>query len=96
MLRRSLLLVLVFSILGVVPSARSVAGTYSIDFHAITAGGTPLRGHCVLLNGSVAEVVPGYSSGGIYSVSSGFQFPLPQNASTGDEIFFTGFEGCEQ
>ena len=76
-----------------VPAARS-AGTYSIDFHAITSGGDTLRGKCYLITGSLGQVAPGYSSGGVYAVYAGYQFPIPQNSATGDEIFFNGFEGC--
>ena len=82
--------------LGAVPNVQSAGGTYSIDFYAITAGGDTLRGECYALTGSLGQVAPGYSSGGIYAVYAGYQFPLLPNATTGDEIFFNGFEGCGQ
>lgn len=80
--------------LGATPSAQS--GTYSIDFYAITSGGDALHGECFVITGSLGQFAPGYSSGGIYALYAGYQFPLPPNASVGDEIFFNGFEECGQ
>lgn len=70
------------------------AGTpaYNIDFHIISAGGTPMRGSCFHLSGTVAQAAPGYSSGSIYALSAGYWQAVPDSAS--DEIFFNGFEGC--
>jgi hypothetical protein len=81
--------------LGATPGAHS-ASTYSIDFYAITSGGNTLHGECFVITGSVGQFAPGYSSGGIYALYAGYQFPLPSNASVGDEIFFNGFEECGQ
>jgi hypothetical protein len=77
-------------------SAQTPGATYSINFYAITAGGNTLRGKCFVVSGSVAQIAPGYSSGGIYALYSGYQFPVTPSSATGDEIFFNGFEGCGQ
>ena len=81
--------------LGAPSNAQTSGGTYSINFYAITSGGSALRGSCFVVSGSVAQVAPGYSSGGIYALYSGYQFPVPV-AAAGDEIFFNGFEECGQ
>jgi hypothetical protein len=72
--------------------------TFSIDWHVISSGGTTLSGGntsrstCFIVNGTLAQGVPGYSSGGIYSVYAGFWAGAPTRDT--DEIFFDGFEGC--
>jgi hypothetical protein len=72
--------------------------TFSIDWHVISSGGTTLSGGntsrstCFIVNGTLAQVAPGYSSGGIYSVYAGFWTGAPTRDT--DEIFFDGFEGC--
>jgi hypothetical protein len=79
------------------PDSRAavIPPTYSIDFHAIGAGGNVLRNTCFGLSGTVGQPAPGYSrtSDGItYSIYAGFWSATP---ATGlDEIFFTGFEEC--
>jgi hypothetical protein len=81
-------------------AAASVADTptFSIDWHVISSGGTTLSGGdtsrstCFIVNGTLAQVVPGYSSGGVYSVYAGFWAGAPTHNT--DEIFFDGFEGC--
>jgi hypothetical protein len=82
-------------VVGAAPNAQSTGGTYSIDFYAITSGGNTLHGKCFFVKGSVGQVAPGYSSHGIYALYAGYQFPV-STQSTGDEIFFNGFEGCGQ
>lgn len=82
--------------LGTPSNAQTSGGTYSINFYAITSGGNTLRGKCFFVSGSVAQVAPGYSSGGIYALYSGYQFPVSTTSAPGDEIFFNGFEGCGQ
>jgi hypothetical protein len=88
-------------VLGV--STASVASaqaqtSFSIDWHVISSGGTTLSGGdtsrstCFIVNGTLAQVVPGYSSGGVYSVYAGFWAGAPTHNT--DEIFFDGFEGC--
>ena len=89
--------VLAAAVLGAVvgmPSSVSHAQTgpaYSIDFHVISAGGKRVRNSCLILNGSVGDTAPGYSSGGFYSILSGFWAAVP---TVRDEIFFDGFERC--
>jgi hypothetical protein len=71
---------------------------FSIDWHVISSGGTTLSGGdtsrstCFIVNGTLAQVAPGYSSGGLYSVYAGFWAGAPTQNT--DEIFFDGFEGC--
>ena len=65
---------------------------FSIDWHVISAGGTTLRTSCFRLTGSAGQAVPGYSSGGIYAVLSGY-FALPSTTQA-DSIFLDGFEEC--
>ena len=65
---------------------------YSIDFHAISAGGNNLQGNCYRLSGTVGQVAPGYSSGSTFSLIAGYWQPAPPAAV--DEIFFNGFEAC--
>ena len=72
--------------------------TFTIDWHVISSGGTSLstgnqsQSSCFIVNGTLAQVAPGYSSGGIYSVYAGFWAAAPTRNT--DEIFFDGFEGC--
>jgi hypothetical protein len=89
----SLLSAMVFLSVAVLPAAsRADAPTYSIDFHTISAGGNTLSGSCYRLSATVAQVAPGYSSGGIYSLIAGY-WQAPPSLAT-DEIFFNGFEVC--
>ena len=79
------------------PDVRAdVLPTYSVDFHAIGAGGTALRNNCFRLAGTLAQPVPGYSAASsgtqTYSVYAGF---WSAKAATGpDDVFFAGFEAC--
>ncbi len=89
----TLLSAMVFLSGAVLPVAsRADAPTYSVDFYTISAGGNTLSGNCYRLSATVAQVAPGYSSGGIYSLVAGYWQPPPSSAT--DEIFFNGFEGC--
>ena len=92
----TLLLLGLAASLGAPSNAQSSGGTYDITFYAITSGGDTLRGKCFVVAGSVAQIAPGYSSGGIYALYAGYQFPVPAMSASGDEIFFNGFEGCAQ
>jgi hypothetical protein len=65
---------------------------YSIDFHVISSGGTRLHNSCFVLNGAAGQAVPGYSSGGFYSLLAGFWPAAPVVQQ--DQLFFDGFEGC--
>ena len=64
---------------------------YSIDFHAISAGGRTLANNCFRLSGTVGQAAPGYSSNGSAALYAGF-WSTPARAV--DEVFFTGFEDC--
>jgi hypothetical protein len=66
--------------------------TYSIGFHAISAGGHSLRGRCYRLSATMGQVAPGYSSAAMYSLIAGYWQPAPPAAA--DEIFFNEFEVC--
>jgi hypothetical protein len=73
------------------------APTFDIDWHLISSGGTTLvggtsRSSCFIVNGTVGQAAPGYSSGGVYSLYAGFWTAAPTMRT--DEIFFDGFEGC--
>jgi hypothetical protein len=73
-------------------SRAAVPPTYSIDFHAISAGGHSLRGHCYRLAATLGQVATGHSSVDIYSLIAGYWQPAPPAAT--DEIFFNEFEVC--
>jgi hypothetical protein len=47
---------------------------------------------CFRLAGTLAQTSPGYSSGGNYTLNSGFWTDVSHRGA--DEIFFTGFEEC--
>lgn len=79
------------------PHARAdVLPTYSVDFHAVSAGGAALRNSCFHMSGTLAQPVPGYSatSSGAptYSVYAGFWSATA--ATVADDVFFAGFEAC--
>jgi hypothetical protein len=65
--------------------------SYTIDVHLISTGGRRVRTSCFILNGTVGQAAPGYSSGGSYSILAGF---WPATTPVRDEIFFDGFERC--
>jgi hypothetical protein len=100
-IRFSCALIFVSSLLaiGAWSVARAQAApSFSINWHVISSGGTNLssgnmsQSSCFIVNGTLAQAAPGYSSGGIYSVYAGFWAAAP-TVNT-DEIFFNGFEGC--
>ena len=70
----------------------AAGGSTNVNFHAVTAGGNPLRSSCYRMVASVGQVAPGYSSSGSYSLSAGFIAGAP--TANLDEIFFNGFEAC--
>ena len=82
------------SLLCVAPHSRAGTPTpqFSIDWHVVSSGGTQLRSSCFVLDGTLGQAVPGYSSGGTFTVLSGY-WSVGPIAGT-DEIFFNGFEGC--
>lgn len=73
-------------------SGALVAPQFDIAWHVTSTGGTQVRGGCFIVNGTAGQPAPGYSSGGIYSLLSGYWALAPLSGS--DEIFFNGFEGC--
>jgi len=77
---------------GLASYAHAQATQFSIDWYVISPGGTQLRGNCFVLDGTLGQAVPGYSSGGIFAVLSGYWSVAPITGT--DEIFFNGFEGC--
>lgn len=97
-LRFSILAPLVCAMISICISAlaansrAAVPPTYSIDFHAISAGGQALRGHCYRLSATMGQPATGYSSVDIYSLIAGYWQPAPPAAT--DEIFFNEFEVC--
>jgi len=78
---------------GAVSDARAQAAPqFSIDWHVVTAGGDQLRNNCFIVNGTMGQPTPGYSSGGVYALLSGFWSAAPFSGA--DRIFFSSFEGC--
>ena len=93
---RSLVAAIVLAAVATIPwSATNAQGgpTYSIGYHVISTGGTKLRNACFVLNGTAGQTSPGYSSGGVYALLSGFWSAAP-TAVQQDQLFFDGFEGC--
>jgi hypothetical protein len=85
------------SMLGAVLSALAITSaadipTYSIDAHVISSGtSTHASSACFGLDAVIAEPVAGFSSGGIYDLSTGFAAVSP---IVNDTIFANGFEDC--
>ena len=66
--------------------------TYSIDAHIISTGSsTRASNGCFAVDAVIAEPVAGFSSGGIYDLSTGFAAVSP---IFNDTIFANGFEDC--
>lgn len=65
---------------------------FSIGWYVVSPGGAQMRKDCFVLNGTVGQSTPGYSSAGIFSLLSGYWSVAPISGT--DEIFFNGFEGC--
>jgi len=68
------------------------APTYSIDFHLISSGGSPLHNVCYSITGSLGQAVPGYSSSNVVSLFAGFWSAVPIERMDG--LFINGFEEC--
>jgi hypothetical protein len=78
---------------GAAPDIRAQpAPLFSIDWYVISPGGGPSRNECFVLNGTTGQPAPGYSSGNVYALISGFWTVAPVTVS--DEIFFNSFEEC--
>ena len=69
---------------------------YSVDFHAISAGGAASGNSCFHLSATLVQPAPGNSATSevppLYTVYAGF-WSAVVTAPT-DELFFTGFEEC--
>jgi hypothetical protein len=66
--------------------------TFSIDAHIVSTGTSAhARSACFGLDATIAEAVAGFSSGGIYDLSTGFAAVSP---IVNDTIFANGFEDC--
>ena len=66
--------------------------TFSIDAHIISSGtSVHSSSSCFGLDATIAEPVAGFSSGGIYDLSSGFAAVSLVN---NDSVFANGFEDC--
>ncbi|MBS0569073.1 MAG: hypothetical protein JSS28_00550 [Proteobacteria bacterium] len=79
---------------AVFTACTNAAAQYVIDVYAIDTGGaTPAGNSCSRLTASAGQAATGFSSGGGFSLSSGFQAIVA--SGPGDTIFFDGFEGCQ-
>ncbi len=66
--------------------------TFSIDAHIISTGSsTRASNGCFAMDAVIAEPIAGFSSGGIYDLSTGFAAVSP---IIDDSIFANGFEDC--
>jgi hypothetical protein len=66
--------------------------TFSIDAHIISTGtSVHATSACFGLDATIAEPVAGFSSGGVYDLSTGFAAVSPV---VNDTIFANGFEDC--
>ena len=66
--------------------------TFSIEAHIISAGtSVHATSVCFGLDAVIADPVAGFSSGGIYDLSTGFAAVAP---AINDTIFANGFEDC--
>jgi hypothetical protein len=75
-------------------AASGSAQTYVIDVSAISNGSAGNIGNsCSRLGATFGEPAPGFSSGGGFDLSAGFQSIVA--AGPGDTLFFDGFEGCK-
>lgn len=78
---------------GAAPDTRAQAAPlFSVDWYVISPSGNQSRNGCFVLNGTTGQPAPGYSSGGVYALLSGFWTAAP--ITGGDEIFFNSFEEC--
>jgi hypothetical protein len=66
------------------------AAPYALDGAAIVSGAPVSGNSCSRLSATLGEPAAGFSSGGGFSLSAGFQSMF----AAGDNLFFDGFEGC--
>lgn len=65
---------------------------FAIDAHIISAGTSMhAKSACFGIDAVIAEPVAGFSSGGVYNLSTGFAAVSPV---INDTIFANGFEDC--
>ena len=65
---------------------------FSIDAHIVAAGSSShASNNCFGLDAAIAEPVAGFSSGGVFGLSTGFAAVSPV---VNDTIFANGFEDC--
>ncbi|MEO8459328.1 MAG: hypothetical protein ABI451_02265 [Dokdonella sp.] len=75
-------------------SMHSIAQTYSIAGHVISAGSTVRsRSVCYSLFSSIAEPVTGTTSSADFALTAGLR--AATQAAPGDDLFFDSFEGCQ-
>jgi hypothetical protein len=73
-----------------IPAVNSV----TLVSQSIVSGSAVTMGNsCSRMIAAIGQPVSGYSSGGGFGLSAGFIATVP--ASSGDAIFFDGFEGCK-
>jgi hypothetical protein len=66
--------------------------TYSITAHIVASGSSVhVASSCFGLDAVIAEPVAGFSAGGSFDLSAGFNYALPV---INDTIFGNGFEDC--
>jgi hypothetical protein len=69
------------------------ANPYRIDVFAISSGSAVNAANpCSRLSATIGEPAPGFSSGGGFDLSAGFQSIIA--ADVRDTLFFGGFEEC--
>lgn len=67
---------------------------FSIDAYIVSAGSsTRASNGCFAIDAVIAEPVAGFSSGGVYDLSTGFASASP---IVNDTIFANSFEDCTQ
>ena len=65
---------------------------FVLDADAVVVGGGSSASPCSHLTSSIGEPAAGFSSGGAFSLSTGFLAIAAPAAR--DALFFDGFEGC--
>jgi hypothetical protein len=89
-----LALVVLLPALALSLPASLAADVFTFDAYAIDTGSSATTGNsCSRLSASIGQTATGFSSGGGFDLSSGFQAIVA--TSPGDAIFFDGFEGCK-
>ena len=83
---------MVLTLCAAADARAQAAPPFSIDWYFIDSGASRMQGACFVLDGTAGQPAPGYSSGGIYALLSGFWSVAPITGN--DEIFFNSFEGC--